>query len=162
MFPAPNTEARRTGRQSEWPWAGKSKRRLKFWTNFCLVAAVSIGMSLAILHGGNITSALAWSAAALGAGSFLGFLFGIPGHAGRRIIINQPGVAAVDTGIKSASGTSGVAIQAGSGGGVPAGGVPVAGTPGERPSGGAPSGGTPGEEPRVERAAAPGAPTGGT
>jgi hypothetical protein len=60
-------------------------------------------------HGGNISSALAWCGAALGAGALLGFLFGIPGRSSRRIIINQPGFAAVDSGINRALGNSGVA-----------------------------------------------------
>lgn len=89
------------------PWKGNNKRRLKFWTNFGLATAVFMGLGVAIAHGGNFTSALAWCGAALGAGALLGFLFGIPGRSGRRIIINQPGVAAIDTGINRATGTGG-------------------------------------------------------
>jgi hypothetical protein len=63
---------------------------------------------MAVGHGGNISSAMAWCGAALGAGALLGFLFGIPGRSSRRIIINQPGFAAVDSGINRALGNSGV------------------------------------------------------
>ena len=100
--------------KGEWrPWAWKPKRRLKFWTNFCLVVAIALGIVLAEMHGGKVTNTIVWCGAALGAGSLLGFLFGIPGHSGRRIIINQPGVAAIDTGINRASGTGGVGTNTG-------------------------------------------------
>jgi len=70
-------------------------------------------------HGGNISSALAWCGAALGAGALLGFLFGIPGRSSRRIIINQPGFAAVDSGINRALGNSGVTTTTDSASGAP-------------------------------------------
>jgi hypothetical protein len=61
-------------------WTWKSKRRLKFWTNACLIAAGATGLALAWFHGGNVPTSIAWSAAALASGSVLGFLFGIPGR----------------------------------------------------------------------------------
>ena len=59
-------------------WTWKSKRRLKFWTNACLVFAGLVGVALAWFHPGEVTSSIAWSSAALASGSVLGFLFGIP------------------------------------------------------------------------------------
>jgi hypothetical protein len=61
-------------------WTWKSKRRLKFWTNACLIAAGATGLALAWFHGGNVTISIAWNAATLATGSVLGFLFGIPGR----------------------------------------------------------------------------------
>lgn len=61
-----------------------SRRSLKQWTNAGLSLAVLIGIVVAWQHGGNVTTAIAWSGAALGAGGFLGFLFGIPAPAGRQ------------------------------------------------------------------------------
>ena len=60
-----------------------ARESLKVWTNVGLSAAVLIGIVVAWRHGGGVTSALAWSGAALGAGGLLGFLFGIPAPAGR-------------------------------------------------------------------------------
>ncbi|HEY3835890.1 MAG TPA: hypothetical protein VGL72_04945 [Bryobacteraceae bacterium] len=61
-------------------WAWKSKRRLKFWTNACLVFAGLVGLALAWFHPGDVTISVAWASAALATGSVLGFLFGIPGR----------------------------------------------------------------------------------
>ena len=65
-------------------WTWKSKRRLKFWTNACLVFAGLAGLAMAWFHPGDITAMVAWSAAALASGSVLGFLFGIPARSDPR------------------------------------------------------------------------------
>jgi hypothetical protein len=66
-----------------------ARESLKVWTNVGLSAAVLIGIVVAWRHGGGVTSALAWSGAALGAGGLLGFLFGIPAPAGRQPAAQQ-------------------------------------------------------------------------
>jgi hypothetical protein len=109
---------KKTEADRKLPWKGNAKRRLKFWTNVSLVVAIVAGIGVAIAHGGNITSATAWCGASLGGGAALGFLFGIPGRSNRRVIINQPGVAAVGTGINAAgTGVVGTVTTATSAGG---------------------------------------------
>lgn len=91
------TQAWRAARQQE-------QKRMKLWTSICLVIAILVGVIVAWQHGGNVTSTLAWAGAVLGTGGLLGFLFGIPNRANRQININQPGVAAVNSNLKQASG----------------------------------------------------------